>query len=343
MLFCFHVLKPLSRVFARIFGLSMKDGETRLRYLVGCCLDNTSISAYCEDHKAVSADTILKLGLLPINEMTRKCNQLLNVSSMIALKSGLYKGSDLSIDYHDIVYSGERTPYTIKTIVSGKIRRCHRCGVLSVTGNKRFHALKVQPYKSGNSNQEIVRKLLTGAPTGFDNVLMDMYFCGADVYDEVERNNRNFITPYKINDTIDELYKQGLLDGETVKPYYVRKDAGKSKWKRIYLHLTPDPEDEYHPYASNLQDIKIEEHYPYRWNEENLFKLKNCVKPTTSTTHDSFRLLLFTITLILASLWKLLVRSREHITIKRFRKKLLETIEKYTFTLSKADKTTAIA
>jgi hypothetical protein len=275
--------------------------------------------------------------------MTRKCNQLLDVASGIALKSGLYRGSDLGIDYHDIVYGGERTPCTIKTIVKGKIRRCHRYAVLSVAGNKRFLALSVQPYQSGNSNQEIVRRLLPGAPTGFDNVLMDMYFCGTGVYDEIERNNRNFITPYKVNDTIDELYKESLLDGETVKPYRVRKDAGKSHWKRIYLHLVQDPEDEYHPYASNRKDLKIEEHYPLRWNEENLFKSKNCVKPVTSTTRDSFRLLLFTITLILASLWKLLVRSRQHMTIKRFKKKLLETIEEHTFTLSKADKTTAIA
>ena len=342
MVFCFHVLKPLSLVFAKIFGFSEKDGETRFRYLVGCCLDNTSISDYCKDHMAVSADTILKLGKLPLKEMTRKCNRLLSVSSGMALKSALYKGSDLSIDYHDIVYSGVRTLFTIKTIVAGKIRRCHRFGVLCVTGNKRFCALGVEPYKSGTPNREIVRKLLTQAPTGFDTVLMDMFFCGTGVYDEIERNDRNFITPYKINDTIDELYRESLLDGETVKPYHVRKDAGKSHWKSIYLHLIPDPDDEYHPYASNLKDIKIKEHYPHRWNEENLFKSKNCVKPVTSTTHDSFRLLLFTITLILASLWKLLVRSRQHITIKRFRKKLLETINEYTFTLSKVDETTAI-
>lgn len=335
MVFCFRVLKPLSRFFARIFGFSLKDGETRFRYLVGCCLDNTSISDYCLDHKAVSADTVLKLGLVPLKEMTLKCNRLLGESSRIMLKSGLYRGSDLSIDYHDIVYSGERSTYTIKTVVGGKVRRCYRYGVLGVTGNKRFLALSVQPYKSGDANRDIVERLLKDIPTGFCNVLMDLYFCGTGVYDVIERKNMNFITPYKLNDTIDELYKQGLLDGETVKPYKVRKDAGKSHYKQIYMHLIPDLEDEYHAYASNLKDINVVEHYRMRWNEENLFKLKNCVKPQTSTTHDSFRLLLFVISLILASLWKLLVRSRQHQTIKRFREQLLKTINNYTFTLTK--------
>jgi len=342
MLFCFHVLKPLSRVFSRIFGFSVKDGETRLRYLVGCCLDNTSISDYCLDHKAVSADTILKLGLLPLQEMTVKCNTLIGVSSKLSLKTGLYRGSDLGIDYHDMGFGGKRTPYSIKTVIGGKVRRGYRYGVVSVTGNKRFLVLGVQPYKQGDTNREIVHKLLSLSPIDFDPVLLDKYFSSVAVYTEIEGMGRNFITPYKINDTTDEMYKQSLLDGETAKMYHIRKEAGKSKWKSIYMHLMPDEENEYYAYASNLKNIRVQEHYPLRWNTENLFKTKNVTKPVTSTTHESFRLLLFTITLILASLWKLLVRSKQHITVKRFKKQLLAMIDEYTFNLSKANKTTAI-
>lgn len=340
--FCFDVLKPLSRVFSDLFLYDGKDGETVFRYLVGCCLDRTSISEYCEDHTAVSADTVLKLGFVPLDAMTGACNRLLAVSARIGLKSGLFRGCSTSIDYHDVPYGGKGREYTVKTIVNGKVRRCYRYAVASLTGNKRFSAVAVQMYKSGNSNQELVDKLLDRSPAGFDPVLMDRGFAGVDVYDLVEGKGRDFLTPYKINGRTDELYKQSLLDGETVKMYRMRKAGG--HWRSVYMHLLPHPSDEYHAYACSREDINVKEHYPFRWNEENMFKVLNCLKPVTSTTHESFRLLLFTISLILASLWKFLVRSKQHMTVKRFKKQLHTLLEVHTLDVDdpcQKNKTTA--
>ena len=326
--FCFHKLKPLSREFSRQFGYSEKDGETIFRYLNGVCLGNTSISDYCKDHKAFSADTILKLGKVPLEEMVRKCNKLLAVAAGLALSTGRYRGCDTSFDYHDMPFCGKRREWTIKTVVKGKVRRCYRYAVASLTGNKRFLALSAQPYKEGCTNMAMVDQLLDSSPNGFDTVLMDRYFVGVDVFNTVEGRDKHFLTPYKINDVTDELYKQSLLDGETVKRYHMRRKGG--KWKTVFLHLVPHPVDEYHAYVSDLSGIKVKEHYPARWNIENLFKTKNGVKADTSSTRESWRFLLFTIELILSSLWKLLVRIKEHVTVKRYKKQLYTFLEEHT-------------
>ena len=216
----------------------------------------------------------------------------------------------------------------MNTIMDGKLRTVHRYAVAGVTGNKRFLVLGVQPCKKGLPNHTIVHKLLEDIPKSFDPVLMDKYFCSADVYREVENAGRSFLTPYKINGRIDEMYLQSLRDGETVKPYRLRGRQG--GWVTVSLHLVPT-RDEYRVYASNDPLLPVEEHYPLRWGIENLFKTKNGLGPVTSTTHDSFRLLLFTLTRIAASLWKLLVRTRKHTTLRHFKKQVLQMIETYSF------------
>jgi hypothetical protein len=327
--FCFAFLKPLCREFAELFVYDKRSGERVFRSLIGTVVDGTSISAYCKDHPAVSADTVLKLGNLPLNVMVGKCNRLLKANAVHALRSGLYRGSDSSIDHHNIVYFGDKTEWTMNTIVDGKLRTVHRYAVACVTGHKRFLALAVQPCKKGLPNHVVVHKLLEDIPPMFDPVLMDKYFCSADVYREVKNLDRRFLTPYKVNERIDELYLQSLQDGETVKPYDMV--GRKSGWLTVSLHLVPDEEYEYRAYASNNPSLVAEEHYPLRWGIENLFKTKNGLDPVTSTTHESFRLLLFVLTLIVASLWKLLIRTKNHMTLRHFKKQVLQMIEEHSF------------
>ncbi|WP_230743378.1 transposase [Methanooceanicella nereidis] len=300
-----------------------KDGEVVFRYLVGCCLDNTSISDYCRDHKAVCSSTVLKLGRVPVEEMAGNCNRLIRETMRMALRSGRYRNCDTSLDYHDMPYHGRRKEHTIKVLVNGKYRRCYRFAVSSLTARDRFLATGIQLYKEGDGNLLMVDRLLDTVPGGHDLVLMDRYFCGVDVFNRVEEKGMHYLTPYKTNNRIDELYLESLLDGETVKPYKMRKKGAEKK--KVNIHLVAYPEEEYRAYVSDLTDRGIEERYTYRWNIENLFKVMKWLKPVTSTTRESFRLLLTTIALILASLWKLLVITKQHVTVKRF-KKQLETI-----------------
>lgn len=321
--FCFDFLKSLCREFGRLFVYDERSAERVFRSLVGAVVDGTSVSAYCLDHPAVSADTVLKLGYLPLDVMVEKCNRLLAANARLALRSGVYRGSSSSIDHHSIVYYGEETEYTMNMIVDGKLRTVHRYAVAGVTGHKRFLALSVQPCKKGVPTHSVINKLLRDIPPGFDPVLMDKYFCKTNVYRAFEMAGRGFLTPYKTNKRIDKMYRQSLVDGETVKPYRLRSRHGECV--TVSMHMVPY-KDEYRAYASNNPLLPVEEHYPLRWGIENLFKTKNGLGPLTSSVHEPFRILLLTLTLIIASLWNLLIKKK-HTSLRHFKKQVYQILQ----------------
>lgn len=319
--FCSKSLKPLSLLFSKLFWLDERDGWKRFLYLVGCCLESTSIEDFCKVHHAMSPDVVLKLGRVPVEEMARKCNLLLGLSARMALKTGLYKNHDLSIDFHDVVYSGRKSPYTVNVLKGDKMRRCLRYCVASLTQKRSFLAVSIQPYSSGMTNALMVESLITNtSPETPRLVLMDRFFTGVDVFNTLERLGKDFLTPYKLNDRTDEMYKESILDGETVRDYKMESRTGGNK--TVKMHFKYDPENEYYAYVSNLKGITVEDHFPYRWNIENCFKTKNTVDAVTSSTSLSYRLLLETISLILANLWKMMVKTRGMGTMKDFKRKL---------------------
>ncbi len=329
LVFCVKSLKPLSYLFSRLFCLSRRDGWKRLLYLVGCSLECTSIEDFCKYHKALSPDVVLKLGRVPMGEMMEKCNLLLSLSARLALKTGRYKNHDLSIDYHDVSYSGRKNVYTLNVLKGDRMKRCLRYGVCGLTGRNSFLAMAIQPYEQGACNAHMVEKLLEDLPFIPGLVLMDRYFCGVSVYNVVVGRGLSFLTPYKANKRTSELYKESLLDGVMVKDYLMRSRTGGGLV--VKMHFRYDQGNEYNVYASNLEDIDIEAHYPYRWNIENCLKAKNMVDAVTSSTSMAYRLLLETISLILANLWKLLVKTRVYTTmtttIKTFKRMLLCLIQ----------------
>jgi hypothetical protein len=318
--FCLRSLKPLSRLFSELFLLDKLDGWKRLLYLAGCSLDRTSIEDFCKTHHAMSPDVVLKLGHTSVEEMTRKCNLLLGLSARMALKSGLYRNHDMSIDYHDVIYSGRKNPYTVNVLKGDKMKRCLRYGVVGLTQRRSFLALGIQPYKPGVTNALMVTRLLEDLPTNPGLVLMDRFFSGVDVYNACEAQGHDFLTPYKLNDRTDEMYKESILDGITVRDYRVNSRTGGDRTVKMYFQY--DPDNEYYAYVCNREDINIEGHYPYRWNIENCLKVKNMVDAVTSSTSMAYRLLLETVSLILANLWKLLVKTASIGTIKDFKRKL---------------------
>jgi hypothetical protein len=315
--FCSRSLKPLSRLFSKLFHLDERDGWKRLLYLVGCSLDATSIEDFCMTHHAMSPDVVLKLGRISVEEMRWKCNELLGLSARMALKTGLYRGHDLSIDFHDVVYSGRKNEYTVNVLKGDKMKRCLRYGVCGLTQQRSFLALAIQPYKPGVTNAMMVTRLLEDLPCSPRLVLMDRFFSSVDVYNAVEAAGKDFLTPYKLNDRTDELYKESILDSVTVKDYLMRSRTGGDRI--VKMHFQYDQDNEYYAYVSNLAEVDIRAHYPYRWDIENCLKAKNMVDAVTSSTSMAYRLLLETISLILANLWKLLVKTRPiHVTMKAF-------------------------
>ncbi|MDI6896870.1 hypothetical protein [Methanocella conradii] len=101
------------------------------------------------------------------------------------------------------MYSGGKNMYTVNVLKKDRMKRCLRYAVCGLTGRSSFLALAIQPYEQV-FKAIMVEKLL----------------------ETVMARGMSFLTPYKINERTDELYKESVLDGEVVKDYSMRSRTG---------------------------------------------------------------------------------------------------------------------
>jgi hypothetical protein len=314
---CKKSLKRYARRFSCLFCLG-EDGGGIFFSLVGCCLNRTSIDDLNSD-SSPCPDVVLKLGRLPLDVMTAKCNLLLDESFEQARRMRLFRPDDvLCLDFHDVVYHGRRQEYSVKVLKDGRKRRVFRYGVAGVGRKKMFYTSRIRPCKTGEDTGDIVKGLLWDQEP--QRVLMDRFFGSVKVFDTVEALGREYIVPCKQTDKMDELYKKSLQTGERCLRHTMRKHGGGKK--QVDVHFLDDEDYEYTSYYSNIavQDNETDmilAIYKIRWNIENQFKKKNEVQAKTSSPSPSYRLLLETIGYLLCNLWRLIVNTVQHVTMKK--------------------------
>jgi hypothetical protein len=295
-----------------------EGGEDVFFSLVGCCLGRTSIDDLNSD-SGPCPDVVLKLGRLPLDLMTEKCNLLLDESFRQAESARLFCDTDvLCLDFHDVVYHGRRQEYTIKTLKDGRARRVFRYCVAGVARRGMFFTSRIRPCKKGEDTGDIVKGLLWDQEP--QRVLMDRFFGSVKVFDSVEALGKEYIVPCKQTDRMDELYKKSLLSGKRCLKHTIRKHGGGKKQVDVYFQ--EDLDYEYTSYYSNMTVSDDETDtalavYKIRWNIENQFKKKNEVQAKTSSPKPSYRLLLETIGYLLCNLWRLIVNSVQYVTMKK--------------------------
>lgn len=323
--------------------MSRRKGDGIFKRLILCCLQGISIEEYCRWDPGMGADVVLgALNHVPLDKMERLCNDLLKVQAKEAKKRRLFTGMDLSVDLYDTVYNGKKDEYVFHAYrdVKGKMRPNHRYGLVSVTGSRFFFALGILPLARGDRAGVVVDRLLgIGEDVDFNPgaVLMDRGFYSVEVFEAVEKYGYKYVVPGKSGDRMDELYKKSLLDGSLRGQYtmYGKTENGKRK-KPLTVYFQEDPEFEYNSFFTNLdtEDVEIlATRYAKRGNIENNIKAKNRVKPRTSSTHLQYRLVLQTISLILANLWRymnLVIQSQldeKSLTQDSFNRVLQKTID----------------
>ncbi len=314
---CKDRLKRYANKFSDLFCLG-EDGPGIFFSLVECCLNQTSIEEVnCES--SPGPDVVLKLGRLPLDVMTSKCNMLLEDSFNDARQAGLFRLDDVvCVDYHDVVYHGKPLEYTVNSVKDGKKRRMFRYAVAGFARKKLFYTSRIRPCKTGDDTGDILTELLSDQNPGI--VLMDRFFGGVKTFEAVEKLGGEYIIPCKHSDGMDELYKKSLLTKKPCQSHTIRKRVGGAKQVNVYF--LEDKNFEYTSYYSNivLQDDEtgmILAWYKIRWNIENQFKKKKQVQPKTSSPNPSYRLLLETISYLLSNLWRLIVNTVQPATMKR--------------------------
>ena len=290
---CLARLKSLARVFSRRLLLGRRKGEGIFKRVVLCSLRHISIEEYCHWDPGMGADVVLDaLNGVPLDDMDRLCNDLLEMQAREARKRRLFVGRDLSIDYYDVIYGGRADEHVFHVYrdVKGKMRPSHRYGLASVTGSRFFFALGILPMAKGDSGGKVVDWLLGRAVKAFrpGTVLMDRGFYSLEVFEAVEDHGLEYIVPGKSGDRIDELHRESLLGGGRVAEYmmYGKKSGGRA-WKRLTVFFQEDPVFEYNAFFTNLkvgdEDVEpLARRYAKRGNVENNIKAKNHVKARTS-------------------------------------------------------------
>jgi len=327
------VLKPFSRLLEGWFCIGKEDAWSILLSLVGCCLGNCCIEEYYDEYGGASPDVVLKFTGEPVERMTGFCNLLLRESGRMAKRARLFNDTYFSADYTDVVYSGRPGEYTLNVLETGKakmkLRRAFRYGVSCVVRPGARYFLGVTPYKKGDGVRNTV-SLLAGLTVGEVDFTMSMFdkaFATMDVFQDLEDLGKEYVLPYRKNKQLDGMWtgEQKLVD------YTIRKNGGGCKTVKIYLQK--DDEDGYHayvfPWKTTLREAeKLVELYRVRWNQETGFRCRKKTMAWTKSPSASYRLLLFTMSLLISNLWFFLKQTGNHVRQNSFKRRFLDMIRR---------------
>lgn len=329
------VLKPFSELLGDWFCESRRDAWSILLSLVGCCLKEMCIEEFYRDYGGATPDVVLKFGRVPVKEMNRFCNRLLRESIWMANKHRVLTGF-FCADHTDVYYYGRPAPYTFNAYKETggqkkKIKRAFRYSVscLSRPGTRYF--LGVTPYRKGDGVKKTVKFLAKQAALDVDWTLsmFDKGFVNLDAFNVLEGMEKEYVLPFRKNKTLDRIWK-----GEDILiDYTMRNHKGGSKQVSILLEKAKDKEKRYQAYVFprgiSLTEAKEQARlYRYRWNQETGHRCRKYCAAWTKSPSASYRLLIFTISLMVSNLWFLLKQTGNQITETSFCLRFLDMMRR---------------
>ena len=278
------------------------------------------------DAKIPSGDWFLKK-IRPIkpDRMRRTCDKMITESAMIGELCGRHGGSGfgapvIAIDKHKIAHydrdpdmkfmvhsKKEAGTYTFESHMTARI----------VSGAREL-TLHSELVTRSDFNPKFVRnsiKKCTKYRLGAYLYLLDREFYATDVMRTIRELRRHYIIPAVKNKGIKQAiseHAQGKRDA--VSRYTVSNGTESHRFNLIIIpSKCPEAErifDRYHAFATSLpcKDPKdavrrIPEQYRKRWGIETGYKSSKGIKPYTTSKNPAIRMLMFTISVILANIW----------------------------------------
>lgn len=256
--------------------------------------------------------------------MALLCNLLLSESFRMAKRARLFDDGIFCVDYTTVYYSGRQGEYTLKVMQEAKgkkkKRRGFMYGVSCVVrpGNRYFTG--VMPYKKGDGVDKTVGYLMERMLAEFSLSMFDKGFINCDAFQRLENEDKDYVLPFKRNKQLDQAW--GGVD--VLIEYRLRKHGGGGKLVSILLMKDEEKECGYRAFVFPL-GISMEEAkkradlYRLRWQQEIGFKCRNKVRAWTKSPSTSYRLILFTISLLVSNLWFFLKQTGNRIRQTSFR------------------------
>lgn len=305
------------------------------RSLKGSCCHRESVEGYYDLYGGPSPDKVFyHLNGLDMDYVACLCNELLAASAREAKEKGLLEGDfALAVDLNDVPYWGVPDDSCVRYKCDGT-NNVHRYAVVSAVGKQFFFSLYALPVTTGMSVESIVRKLVSEASkyVSVDVILMDRGFFKVDVFNAIEELGFKYVVPAKMTANVKKIVAKAEETGKLDWRHKVLKKSTREQ-KEVMLYLQDDPEHGWIGIITNKRIApenitRLFTEYLKRWNIENNFKSKNYYKAETCSKNPCYRLLLYTLSLLLVNIWQILKNTDTKRPFrKRHLKKILETME----------------
>ena len=274
------------------------------------------------------------------DHMLSRCSRMVTSSMLQARRRGMLRHPiDVSIDEHDIPSYAKvmNMAYAVFSRYKKGTKKFHRLATLHCVVEGHRLTLGVEVVRQGDDAAETVRRLLWRARRRgirMSSITIDRGFHSVDIIETIKATGIPLVMPaVKLKPVKDILKKYEAGEREAVSAHTITNDTGRSttytlaileredrekkyakmsreERKLADLHDDDAPVRHYYVFATTMSEgwiggdpHRVAEFYRRRWGIENSYKSYEAMRPRTTSTDYSVRILLWFIPFILYNIW----------------------------------------
>lgn len=311
--------------------------------MLSCSVDQNSLDGrYNDGEGELCPDAFFHhMMKYSVDDACGACNMLLALSYDRLLRSG-WKPPEVvyvAIDFNNVETWSVKDVFVHKRL--GKKEkgssRVYRYASIALVCRGFRYTLAIVPCKNTDPSWDVVRRLLLLAKqvVHVDCVLLDREFYDTEVYQMIMDMDMEYIGHVRKSKALKRAYFQSLLEGERTASY--KMNYANPKRLEIEVYFKEGEEDDYYDFmvvTSNKPVAPFEidllfEAYETRWNIENTYCEAKQFKARTNTTQHAYRLILYSLSHLLANLlviMRLLVKGFTRMNMKKMVRLLLKGV-----------------
>ena len=319
------VLRPLSdHVTIKING--SLTSEDIFRTVISMSVNRNSVHSVTARYQDVACETSLRYHLKKLNmeELIKSNEKILLQEVVKTLKTG--KNYEFAVDYTNDPYYGKTDSSNEKYVIRSQAKKStnsfYSYASLYITNKNERFTLSVLPVEKKKTKVEYLSHfidLIVGLNFKIKVLCMDREFYCTDVFEFLQKNNIPHIVPVVKK---GKKMKQILKGNKARCEQYVMKNAK----KKIHLDIVIDVKylkgkrDKkgcenlgFVVFGINWTPRKVSTVYRRRFAIESSYRMRNIVKPKTSTKNAEIRYFYTLVSFLLKNIW--LYLQKKHFTI----------------------------
>ena len=293
--------------------------------IVSMAVDKNSVHSVSKRYHKVPCETSIRhhLKKLDMDELIESNEKILMQMAIENLKTG--KKYEFAIDYTNDPYYGKTDTSNEKYVIRGQAKKSTNSfysyvSLYIINKNERF-TISVLPVENGKSNEylEYFIDLIKRLNFGIKILCLDREFYSTDVFDFLQKHNIPHIVPVvKKGNKI----KKMLIGNKSRRDTYTMKNSKKKVELDIFIDVKYMKGKRGKNGCENLGFVvfgvdwpprKISTVYRRRFAIESSYRMRNQVKPKTSSKSATIRYFYALISFLLKNVWACL--QKRHFTI----------------------------